>query len=46
MRGYDGRTTESKMHYLARTCKTAANEAVSNIIYTITEGAYIIKALT
>jgi hypothetical protein len=44
--GHDGRTTENKMHAPARTRKTAANKTMSNIIYTITEGSYILKALT
>jgi hypothetical protein len=30
----------------ARTRKTAANKIISNIIYTITEGSYLLKAIT
>jgi hypothetical protein len=44
--GYDGRTPENKMDAPARTHKTTAKKIVNNIMNTITESTYILKALT
>jgi hypothetical protein len=45
-KGYVSRTSENKTNALAGIEKIATNKTVSNIIYKITEGTYIIKAGT
>jgi hypothetical protein len=45
-KGYVSRMSENKTAALARIRKTATKKTVSNIIYTIIEGTYIIKAVT